>query len=717
MNNIPPLTSDTPGGSPRPSLARTSISTQATPRTLSSHSQSYGVGWEHQSNDIRNDLASGWGGDGDVGIGGVGRNSGRVGNGSVAAASRSNSNDHDNTMDDDWGWRLHSKAVRPIPPFYPVDARSIRRVYLTNDNNNKQQQGEGGEDEMKMDEDTASHTIKEVSRKISSACQSLSIYGVWNNNSPSAKLSSMERVEMEINIYLGDASTGPSPQVLLVELQRRKGCSITFHNYRRCLLDAAEGKFDPASFHKSDGLDKPAGRDRCNQPRATLGRPGLARPVMTRSGSLSPSTPSRPNLARPTMSPPASPARPSPMGRPGGLARPSSLRPPAIMAPSSPGMARPSPRSPSFSADHVSMPIAGLKTEGESSSMSEVDDHNNTVEKALKALNMAASLIKKDRFDARRLGMESLVLLTDPLRAGMETAKIASRVVLLGSANDNSAAMGNDEDDVDALFDESAGLGIREAILEMIMSDNDAEETMDSEDDLFGGIEKEFTDSLFNLCLTVLSNALHAIEASVKAGAAPPSNTAAPSNNHIRQDDDIDDDRKPSPCDSLSNSPGGARRRAATEPSVLPSGVPKQFIEDTSSAFGCDVLSSLIRILGQAKTNPHDAYHSARCLGVLFKGCGNSHKARARKDLDAKRIIAAALEVGSRSHAKLEDASRVAMMALVTDDEESVEEEGEGENTEMENERLEEETEGQQQHDDLSSDIGQSMSADSDERL
>mmetsp|Transcript_39091 Transcript_39091/g.84298 ORF Transcript_39091/g.84298 Transcript_39091/m.84298 type:complete len:723 (+) Transcript_39091:638-2806(+) len=722
MNNIPPLTSDTPGGSPRPSLARTSISTQATPRTLSSHSQSYGVGWEHQSNDIRNDLASGWGGDGDVGIGGVGRNSGRVGNGSVAAASRSNSNDHDNTMDDDWGWRLHSKAVRPIPPFYPVDARSIRRVYLTNDNNNKQQQGEGGEDEMKMDEDTASNTIKEVSRKISSACQSLSIYGVWNNNSPSAKLSSMERVEMEINIYLGDASTGPSPQVLLVELQRRKGCSITFHNYRRCLLDAAEGKFDPASFHKSDGLDKPAGRDRCNQPRATLGRPVLARPSPSPSSgsrpslakpSLSPS--SRPSLARPTLSPPGScsVSRPSPMGRPSGLSRPSPLRPPAMDSPSS-GMARPSLRSPLSSANDASIPVAGLKTEGDSPCKGNDD---STAEKALKALNMAASLIKKDRVDARRLGMESLVLLTDPLRAGMETAKIASRVVLLGSANDNSAAMGNDEDDVDALFDESAGLGIREAILEMIMSDNDAEETMDSEDDLFGGIEKEFTDSLFNLCLTVLSNALHAIEASVKAGAAPPSNTAAPSNNHIRQDDDIDDDRKPSPCDSLSNSPGGARRRAATEPSVLPSGVPKQFIEDTSSAFGCDVLSSLIRILGQAKTNPHDAYHSARCLGVLFKGCGNSHKARARKDLDAKRIIAAALEVGSRSHAKLEDASRVAMMALVTDDEESVEEEGEGENTEMENERLEEETEGQQQHDDLSSDIGQSMSADSDERL
>mmetsp|Transcript_23144 Transcript_23144/g.49517 ORF Transcript_23144/g.49517 Transcript_23144/m.49517 type:complete len:412 (-) Transcript_23144:113-1348(-) len=411
------------------------------------------------------------------------------------------------------------------------------------------------------------------------------------------------------------------------------------------------------------------------------------------------------------------------MERPSGIARPSPFRPAAMGPPSSP-MPRPGLRSPSFSADDASMPIAGLKTEGESPLttegksplMTEADVHNDILDKALKALNMAASLIKKDRVDARRLGMESLVLLTDPLRAGMETAKIASRVVLLGSANENDAGLGDNEDDVDALFDESAGLGIRETILEMIMADDEAGEKMGSGDDFLQGIEKEFTDSLFNLCLTVLSNALHTIEESVKTaggGPAPSRHVPAPSINHVERDGAEGDDRKPSP----GNSPN--RRRAATEPSMRPTGLSRQFIDDTNSAFGCDVLSSLIRILGQAKTNPHDAYHSARCLGVLFKGCGNSHKARARRDLDAKRIIAAALEVGSRSHAKLEDASRVAMMALVTDDEESVEEEGAGENTEMENQTLEGETEEgeQQQRPGLSSLLEQSMSADSDERL
>jgi hypothetical protein len=231
-------------------------------------------------------------------------------------------------------------------------------------------------------------------------------------------------------------------------------------------------------------------------------------------------------------------------------------------------------RIPSFSADDAATPIAGLKTEGESSEEIKPSS-NDTFDNAMKALNMAASLIKKDRFDARRLGMESLVLLTDPLRAGMDTAKIASNVVLLGSAHEE---MVYSENDADALFDASSGLGIRETILEMIMAD-DVQDMMTDDADGFKGIEKEFTDSLTNLCLTVLSNALHAVEESVTSSLA----TEAP---------------------ALASSDHA---------------VSKRFIDDTNSLFGCDVLSSLLKILGEAKANPHDACHSARCLGVLFK--------------------------------------------------------------------------------------------------
>mmetsp|Transcript_8128 Transcript_8128/g.12324 ORF Transcript_8128/g.12324 Transcript_8128/m.12324 type:complete len:596 (-) Transcript_8128:40-1827(-) len=573
---------------PRPSLDRTSFSSQATRDTMTTRDfSSSSAAWGH-SDDIRGDVDAGWGG-----IGGV-----------PAAAAAAAGNNNNDRHDSEWGWTLHHQALRPVPPFVPLDSLLSRRLYL--DDN----MGE----------------IEEISQRISSACQHLSIHVNWDDMCPSATLVTMERVEMAINVYWGDADgnegstpSKPSPANVIVELQRRKGCTVTFHQYRRFLLDAAEGKFNPTSFHETDGLDKPFGRDRCNQPLASLTRAG--------SNSTSSSTSScRPSLSRPSL------------------------------------------RAPSFSADDAADAIAGLKTEGDVSFDSSTGSHhdsdanmNDIVDKALVALNIAASLIKKDRVDARRLGMESLVLLTDPLRAGIETAKIASRVVLIGSAREDNGGLDGD-DDVDALFDESAGLGIRETILEMIMEDDRGGSEDDEE------IEKEFHDSLFNLCLTVLSNALHTIEVSGASAQGGDDN-----------DTKASPPRKPSPT----------RRRAATEPAVSPDRrVTKKFIDETSSTFGVDVLSSLIRILGQAKANPHDAYHSARCLGVLFKGCGNSHRCRARKDLDAKRIVSAALEVGSRTHAKLADASRVAMVALVTDDDESMEEvqEGEEEQTELESE-------------------------------
>ncbi len=686
--------------------------------------------------DIRRDVAAGWGGQAYA--------SGIVG-GSAAEGGSADSGDGD-----EYDWILDKGAVNYLPPYYPLDSRSVLRLYLVGDSEKSSASSlplvEGGkgdnladlksslgvacelidklstlletegeviepdENKLRMDIDVMKmevmglrrneemmeklemsadmfatleerwrgsksratkcftkfstlkgdvvkewgeisnkitdlykkmageknrHVISDISHRISDACQQLSIQGSWDNLSASATLFSMERVEMVVSMYFDDTvSEGESegkvktvslsrlhcfhsrhlldfvlsPPVLLVEIVRRKGCPVTFNKYRRNLFQAAEGKFDPHSFHLSDGLEKPNGRDRCNKPRATLSR-------------------QKPSLSRPPLRPP------------------------------------------SFSADDAAS-FAFMKSDSYDSSSGKQplhqgeEDSNDIVDKALVALNIAASLITKDRVDARRLGMESLILLTDPLRAGIETAKIASRVVLLGTAREDLVWKANDvavgfgvDEDVDELFDESAGLGIRERILELIMGDDFAGKS--SEDDMHGhdGIDKEFRDSMFNSCLCVLSNALNTLESDARSPARPPE--AA----------DEEDDRKPSPSN---------RRRAATEPAVRPSqdrNVSKRFIDDTNNNFGCDVLSSLIRILGQAKTNPHDAYQSAKCLGVLFKGCGNSHKARARRDLDAKRIISAALEVGARSHAKLADASRVAMAALVSDDEDSVEEE------------------------------------------
>ena len=300
-------------------------------------------------------------------------------------------------------------------------------------------------------------------------------------------------------------------------------------------------------------------------------------------------------------------------------------------------MAKQPLRTSSFLEDNTSKLIPGLKApEGR-------QGHTEEEEDIVESLRKASSLIKKDRVDARRLGMESLALLTDPMRVGVETATIASRVVLLGST-DVDIGMGDNVDDVETHFDETAGLGICNMVLEITM--RVAEEKMASmESGDF--IEKEFTDKLFSICLTVLGNALHA--------------TAAPSHDNqaeIDDSSDSDNDRKASSSNSSNI------QRMAVEHVSQASSISKQFIDNANSIFAGDILSSLIQVLGQARTNPHDAYRSARCLNVLFKGCGDFHLARSRSELGAKRALDMALEVGKQSHVKLEAEIRKTMKAL-----------------------------------------------------
>lgn len=498
-----------------------------------------------------------------------------------------------------------------------MDPRCTRRVHLhANNNTTAQRQDDADVDAVLL------RSIEEITLKISSACQKLSIHGVWDNTSPRAILSSMERVEMEVTVYLGEAATtATTPRVLLVELQRLKGDAVTFHNYRRLLLDAAEGKVG------HDGSSQTMLRNQ--PPRASLVRPSLSRPSsIGRQSSI---------------------GRPCPMGgtaRQVSIARPSPLgamkRPSRIMSRPLPTgeMARPRPSPlgkmmsrPGSIADPAPTPAYG------SSFNKQEANPGDTLERALEALNTAAALIKKDRLDARRLGLESLALLTDPLRAGRETAEIASRVVLLGTARsemdviDKSSGTAASSwlapslscDATDAPFDDSvAELGIRETVLETIMKNSEEEEeTMSATERSLDGcerieIEKEFTDGLFSLCLTVLANTLHTLKGS-----------------------------------------------SVTDVSS------RRFVDDSISDFGCDVLSCLLRILDRADANPHDACTSARCLAVLFGGCGDAHRARALGDLDARRTVAEALEAGRRSHAKLADASGAALRALVGDDEAS----------------------------------------------
>lgn len=242
---------------------------------------------------------------------------------------------------------------------------------------------------------------------------------------------------------------------------------------------------------------------------------------------------------------------------------------------------------------------------------------DNEEENSLLAIEIAASLLKKDRMDARRLGMESLMLLTDPSKTGIETALLASQIVLFGSVQEES---GNE---ADFIPDE---LGIREAILSLVQFGKLGEycefDSDDEGDDNVTGIEGEFNEVLHNLALAVLANALEVLE--VHGNAMVKTQEEKPSAN--------------------------------------------TFLEESQEISKRELLSSLLGVLGKAETKPHDACLSARSLRSLFQA--SKEAKRRAKELKAKQIVLTALDVGRRSHVKLENETENVMKELEKVDQE-----------------------------------------------
>jgi hypothetical protein len=247
-------------------------------------------------------------------------------------------------------------------------------------------------------------------------------------------------------------------------------------------------------------------------------------------------------------------------------------------------------------------------------------------EDSLLALEIAASLLKKDRMDARQLGMESLCLLTDPSKTGIETALLASRAVLFGTIQDESI------DDVEFLQDE---LGVREAVLSLVqfgrLGDGDSKEGDDTSEESMGNHpeEKEFNKILHNLALAVLANSLEVLQ------------------NH-----------------SSKISPNGSSK---------PSDATNVFLEESSEISNRELISTLLSVLNKAEANPHEACLSAQCLRSLFNA---SKKARRKaREMNAKEIVLTALEVGKKSHVKLETETENVMRVLEHPDEDDANDE------------------------------------------
>jgi len=255
-------------------------------------------------------------------------------------------------------------------------------------------------------------------------------------------------------------------------------------------------------------------------------------------------------------------------------------------------------------------------------------DSKSEAENAVIAIEIAHGLIMKDRIDARQLGLESLCLLTDPKKTGYTTAMIASRVVLLGSTRNVDCKHSPPEETL--MCDETPFQEIRQALLSLIQFRRigDADDFDEGEDSTE---ESEYITVLHNLALAVLANALDVIS------------------------DDEDLESKSSAPEEVA--PTG-RARIDTSESIS-----ERFLEDS---FECsdnnEIMKTLISELGKAGMKPHNACLSAKCIGSL---CKASEKARKRaKELGAKMVVETALEVGSRTHLKLERECTKVMTSL-----------------------------------------------------
>merc|ERR1712166_1127549 len=101
--------------------------------------------------------------------------------------------------------------------------------------------------------------------------------------------------------------------------------------------------------------------------------------------------------------------------------------------------------------------------------------------------------------------------------------------------------------------------------------------------------------------------------------------------------------------DESEEEPSGNRRRIDTSESIS-----ERFLDDAQECSGenREIMKTLISELGKAGSKPHNACLSAKCIGSL---CRASDKARSRaKELGAKTVVQTALDVGTRTHLKLE---------------------------------------------------------------
>lgn len=256
---------------------------------------------------------------------------------------------------------------------------------------------------------------------------------------------------------------------------------------------------------------------------------------------------------------------------------------------------------------------------------------SNDRDDALVAIDIAASLLAKERLDARVLGLESLCILTDPRKSRMSTAMLASRAVILGSAGA-----------VDEKNHETFGIfgKIHEFVVNLVVN-----KTMDDEQSLVGEMEAEYDSddddffeveemegrppeyanafgAMLQFALTILSNAWE-VMTSCQGSTDSMQESLSSISHHFHNS-----------CARLTNG---------------------------------NVMVALLEELARCLRHPHNAAAAAKCLGMM---CQVSRDLRALAvELGGVDIARRAQLTGSFSHARLEaDATMLTSSLLLREE-------------------------------------------------
>mmetsp|Transcript_11228 Transcript_11228/g.18599 ORF Transcript_11228/g.18599 Transcript_11228/m.18599 type:complete len:539 (+) Transcript_11228:663-2279(+) len=386
--------------------------------------------------------------------------------------------------------------IRSIPKYYPLE-RSSRVL------------------------DDHEHKIDEILKNLSGCFRVLGLQAKYLENPAGAALLTPEQVE----IYLYLWKTGKAGKQYCIEVQRRRGDSVTFHRYARHILEAASGDFDPAEYtdltdsHYLKAAEK-------------LLRNELAKAVEER-------------------------------------------------------------------------------------------------EESLISIELAATLIKKDRFDARLLGMESLCILTDPRKTNLNTALLASRAVLFGVQKEEKGNQSFRQIHEFVLnVVQNRCMGDEDSFLQdmVVEYDSDDEDMFDDDDEERDEKKPpEYYDSMktfVNYGLTILANSWEVV----------------------------------STFESFESEPETTGASYSVDAAVA------EFHRISSDLTHTDILTSLLTELGRADKKAHNACLAAKCLRIL---CQSSEEARDRtKSLYGTESASRAKEIGKATNARLERESAQLLLVL-----------------------------------------------------